>query len=92
MLNMYGNYLLDRFNLEVKYPKIAKFINYRKKLSKYYIFSNFALIIIICLVNLIFGLSVFSIYFFYDEPFGDADFVIFLLSPLVLYIRPCKNY
>ena len=60
-LNLYSNYLLDRFKLEEKYPKIALFINYRRKLSKYYLISNFLLIISMCLINVILGLSFFSI-------------------------------
>ena len=61
ILNIYGNYILDRFKLEDKYPKIALFINYRRKLSKYYIMSNFLLIISMCLINVILGISIFSI-------------------------------
>lgn len=56
--NLYGDYLLDRFNLEEKYPKIAIFIKYRKKLSKYYILSNILFIILTCLSNIIFGLVI----------------------------------
>ncbi len=36
-INLYGNYLLNRFKLEEKYPKLAIFIKYRKTVSKYYI-------------------------------------------------------
>jgi hypothetical protein len=61
ILNFYGNYLLDRFNLEERYPKIALFINYRRKVSKYYIMSNFLLIISMCLINVIFGISILSL-------------------------------
>ena len=58
IFNLYGNYLLDKFKLEIKYPRIAKFINYRKKLSKYYLISNFLFIIIVCLVNITLGFAV----------------------------------
>jgi hypothetical protein len=61
MLNLYGNYLLDRFNLEERYPKIAIFIKYRRKLSKYYIMSNFLLILGMCLMNMILGLMILSL-------------------------------
>jgi len=61
ILNIYGNYLLDRFNLEEKFPKIALFINYRRKLSKYYLISNFLIIIIMCLINLILSISILSL-------------------------------
>jgi hypothetical protein len=61
LLNLYGNYLIDKFSLEYKYPKIALFINYRKKLSKYYIISNYLIIIIMCLLNIVLGISIFSL-------------------------------
>lgn len=61
LLNLYGNYLIDKFNLEYKYPKIALFINYRKKISKYYIISNYLIIIIMCLLNIVLGISIFSL-------------------------------
>jgi hypothetical protein len=51
-INLYGNYLLDRFKLEEKYPQIAIFIKYRRKVSKYYILSNIISIILICLANM----------------------------------------
>jgi len=60
-INLYGNYLLDLFKLEERYPKIAIFIKYRKKVSKYYILSNIISIILISLANIIFGFSVLSI-------------------------------
>lgn len=61
ILNIYGNYLLERFNLEEKFPKIALIINYRRKLSKYYLISNFLIIIIMCLINLILSISILSL-------------------------------
>ena len=61
IINMYGQYLLDRFNLESRFPKIAFFIKYRKNLSKYSIMSSYLAIIIMCLINIGFGLSILSI-------------------------------
>lgn len=61
MLNIYGGYLLNRFNLEERYPKLATIIKYRQKLSRYYILSNFLIIISVCLVNITLGLSIFSL-------------------------------
>ena len=61
ILTLYGNYLLDRFKLEKKYPKIAIFINYRKNLSKYYLIINFIYIIILCLINIILSISILSL-------------------------------
>jgi hypothetical protein len=57
-INLYGNYLLDRFKLEEKYPKIAIFIKYRKKVSKYYILSNMICIVIVCLMNMFCGIAI----------------------------------
>jgi hypothetical protein len=37
ILNKYGDYLMDRFNLETRYPRFAILIRYRKKLTKYYL-------------------------------------------------------
>jgi hypothetical protein len=59
--NIYGNYLIEKFNLEKKYPKIAFLINYRKKVSKYVIYTNFILMIFLCLINLSLGLSILSL-------------------------------
>ena len=62
VINLYGDYLLDRFKLEEKYPRLALFILYRKKVSKYYILSNIIYIILTCIMNIIFGLSILSIF------------------------------
>ena len=61
-LNFYGNFLLDRFKLEERFPRIAKFIQYRKKISKYYIISNILVIFILCLFNIILGINLLSLY------------------------------
>ena len=38
---LYGDYLINRFDLENKYPKIAKFIQLRRKLQGYYLKISF---------------------------------------------------
>ena len=38
---LYGDYLIRRFDLVNKYPKIAKFIEMRKKLQQYYLKISF---------------------------------------------------
>jgi len=63
-INLYGNLLLDRFKLEEKFPKIASFIKYRQKVSKYVILLNVIHIIIICLINIILGISILSLLIF----------------------------
>ena len=62
IINLYGNYLIDRFKLEEKYPNIALFIKYRRKLSKYYVVSNLILIITINLTTMFLGFSILSIF------------------------------
>lgn len=42
ILVLYGEYLIKRFDLENKYPKIAKFIEIRRKLQNYYLKLCFA--------------------------------------------------
>jgi len=54
VLNLYGDYLLDRFKLSVRYPRLAQVIKYRKKIGKYYIISNIVYIIIACILNIFF--------------------------------------
>lgn len=60
-INLYGNYLISRFKLEERYPRVAIFINYRIKVSKYFILSNIIYIFITCLINLFYGLTILEI-------------------------------
>jgi hypothetical protein len=46
----YADKLIIYFNLEVKYPKLAKWIQLRRKFQDYYLALNFIIIIIILLV------------------------------------------
>lgn len=62
LFNLYGDYLLNRFKLEERFPKLAKIIIYRKKLTKYYIISNSLFIFSLCLMNIFLGLFVLSLY------------------------------
>ena len=43
----YGNLLLDYFNLEDRYPKIAKIIILRRKLQQYYLLWNIFVITVV---------------------------------------------
>lgn len=58
---MYADKLIDYFNLELRFPKIARIIRFRKNLNKFSIFTNLLLIFIALLfilhVNLITLLS-----------------------------------
>lgn len=54
----YGNILIEKFDLINKYPKIAKFIELRKKYQKYYFRLYCFLIFIIAITEIIFGISI----------------------------------
>lgn len=43
---IYGNYFIDYLKLEVKYPKLARFIKLRKMFQHYYIILNTCLIVL----------------------------------------------
>jgi len=43
---LYGDYLIERFKLESKYPKLAKFIQFRRKFQSYYLKVSFAWIFV----------------------------------------------
>ena len=53
ILILYGDHLIKRFNLEVKYPKLAKIIQLRRKLQEYYLKISLTWIII-CVLPQIF--------------------------------------
>jgi len=54
----YGNILIEKFDLINKYPKIAKFIELRKKYQKYYFRLYCFLIFIIVITEIIFGIFI----------------------------------
>lgn len=54
----YGNYLIHRFNLESKYPKIYKVISLRVKYQNYYLIMNVLCILIIFLIETLFCVMV----------------------------------
>lgn len=43
---LYGDYLIVRFKLEIKYPKLAKFIQFRRKFQSYYLKVSFVWIFV----------------------------------------------
>jgi hypothetical protein len=43
---VFGNYLIDRFSLEQKFPKLSRIIQLRVKLQRYYVIINSVLIIL----------------------------------------------
>ena len=50
---IYGNYLITKFNIEVKFPKFYKILALRIKYQKYYLVLNLSFIIIIALTEII---------------------------------------
>ena len=57
---IYGDYLIKRFDLENKYPKLAKFIQLRKKLQRYYLKISFIAIFMCVLPQLfVYGFIIF---------------------------------
>nr|YP_008080583.1 orf230 [Flammulina velutipes]AEF33907.1 orf230 [Flammulina velutipes]AEO19636.1 orf230 [Flammulina velutipes]AEO19668.1 orf230 [Flammulina velutipes]AEO19699.1 orf230 [Flammulina velutipes] len=60
-LNFYGEYLITKYKLDDKYPKLARFINMRKKIGKFYILSNITFITLISLSQILLGVSILSI-------------------------------
>jgi hypothetical protein len=52
----FGEYLIQRYDLDNKYPKLAKFIHLRRKFQKYYLMLNIFFIISVGIMLGIFGL------------------------------------
>jgi hypothetical protein len=57
----YGDVLLNKYNIEARFPKLAKIIQLRRKFTKYYFIINCLLIICTILIEIIFGIAVLSI-------------------------------
>lgn len=50
---IYGNYLIEKFNIQSKYPKIYKILVLRIKYQKYYLIMNISFILIVCITEAI---------------------------------------
>jgi hypothetical protein len=57
----YGNFLIEKFNLEKKYPKISTFLKIRNKLQHTYIFINTIVIVLSLLLLLFINITTFFI-------------------------------
>lgn len=55
----YGNLILDYFNLEQRYPKIAKIINLRRKFQQFYLMWNIIIISIVSIIMFLMNLTLF---------------------------------
>ena len=56
----YGDNLISKYKLDIKYPKLAAVINLRKKFTKYYLISNWLTIFFVILSEIIFSIAVLS--------------------------------
>lgn len=57
----FGDYLIKRFELEFRYPKLAKFISLRKIFQNYYKKINILLMAVIIIGKILFYISVISL-------------------------------
>lgn len=59
---LYGEYLIKYFKIEDRFPKIAKFINFRRKMNNYYLIGNFIFIYLIIFIYVTINLFMFITY------------------------------
>jgi len=57
----FGEYLIQRYEIEKKYPKLAKFIQMRRKFQKYYLILNILYLMFIGLALFVFGIWLYFI-------------------------------
>ena len=55
----YGEFFIQKFSLETKYPKLAKFIQIRRKFQQFYLITQFLTILAILIVSTIVDLLCF---------------------------------
>ena len=61
LIIFYSNYLIERFDLEKRYPRIAVFLRYRAKFQRYYLYWN-----TICIITILIVLSSTNFVLFLD--------------------------
>lgn len=59
---LYANYLIEKFELNTKYPKIAKLLKYRLQYQKYYFKYLTFLAVSILIFNIVFNIYLFLLY------------------------------
>ena len=64
ILILFGDKLILYFKLEDKYPRLAKFLKFRRKLQNYTITFNFILIILVLLITIFFNLYILFIKYY----------------------------
>lgn len=57
----YGDFLLKKYNIEARFPKLAKIIELRRKLQRYYLFLAISWILIVSVTEIIFSISILAI-------------------------------
>lgn len=57
---LYGDYLLVKYDIEKRYPKLAKIIQLRRKLQRYYLILAISWILIVSFTEVLFCVSVLS--------------------------------
>ena len=57
---LYGDYILKKYNIEYRYPKIAKIIQLRRQFQRYYMILSILMIIFECIIENIFSLTIVS--------------------------------
>lgn len=57
----YGDWLINKYNLEKKYPNLAYIINLRKKYTRYYLISNLLFLFIIIIAEILFSICLLTI-------------------------------
>lgn len=57
---IYSDYLIKYLNLELKYPRLARYIKIRRTFQQYYLFINFMLIIVTLFAVIFVNLTIFT--------------------------------
>lgn len=57
----YGDFLIEKFELVKKFPRLAKFIMLRKKYQKYTLYFNLLLIVLVVTTEILVGLTLLGI-------------------------------
>lgn len=60
-LTLFGEYLIKRFSLETRFPKLSKLILLRRKFQSYYLKFNILAIFIVVLSEMLFSIAVISL-------------------------------
>ena len=64
IFNYYGDFLLNRFKIESRFPKLASIIKLRRTFSRYYFFIDCSLILGVILLEMVFSLFILKISLF----------------------------